>query len=229
LGTLPVSLPERKNQFFGVNSAGGLDRQGISAYNENMFAIVPCAAGCGRPAISGSNTCAIHAADPALEVERIGNYITRREQIKNLSACGLRFEGMDFSNRKFYGCNFVKASFSMCLFTKAVMRMVFFDSAVFNHCDFSGSNLNFLSFGGAALRNCTFENSNLVQINFGGSLIFDSTFSGSALVGSRFVNATITNSDFEDCKLDRVVLYKSRQEQVNFRISNLESISEVGE
>jgi uncharacterized protein YjbI with pentapeptide repeats len=217
-----------KTVSLSVKIPGGFDQGGIFDYNGSMFVITPCAAGCGRPAISGSNTCAIHAANPALEVERIGDYITRREQVKNISACGLHFEGMDFSKRKFYGCNFSGASFTMCLFTQTLMRMVFFDFTVFNHCDFSGSNLEFLSFGGSTLRNCTFEGSELVRINYGGSVISDSTFNNSNLYNSRFIDADITDSDFEDCNLKRAYFFKTRQERVNFKFSNTaEAIFEI--
>ncbi|MDR2102375.1 MAG: pentapeptide repeat-containing protein, partial [Treponema sp.] len=71
-----------------------------------MFTLIPCAAGCGRSAISGTNICAVHAADPAKEMARIAAYIGERQIIKDLNAPGLSFEGTDFSHRQFYGCNF---------------------------------------------------------------------------------------------------------------------------
>ncbi|MDR2258592.1 MAG: pentapeptide repeat-containing protein, partial [Treponema sp.] len=66
-----------------------------------MFAIIPCAAGCGRAAITGSRICAVHAANPALESERIAEYIAQRLVIKDLNAPGLHFDSIDFSRRQF--------------------------------------------------------------------------------------------------------------------------------
>jgi uncharacterized protein YjbI with pentapeptide repeats len=199
-------------------------------YNVTMFVVTPCAAGCGRPAISGSNTCAIHAANSALEVERIGSYIASQEIIKDLSACGLHFEGMDFSHRKFYGCNFSGASFSMCLFTETRMRMLFFDFSTFKNCDFSNSDLEFISFAGSSISDCTFENSNLLHINYGGSVIMETTFNRSNLYNSRFINADIARSDFEDCNLARTFFIKARQEGVSFKASDIEkAIFEIEE
>jgi hypothetical protein len=189
-------------------------------YNGTMFVVTPCAAGCGRPAVSGSNTCAIHAADARGEAERIGDYITGHDVIKDLSACGLRFEGMDFSRRAFFGCNFSGASFSMCLFTKCRMRILFFDFCTFKNCDFSGSDLEFLSFAGSSISDCTFEGSNLIHINYSGSVITETTFDNSDLYNSRFIKADIAHSDFENCNLKRNYFIKTRQEAVSFKASN---------
>jgi uncharacterized protein YjbI with pentapeptide repeats len=185
-----------------------------------MFSIIPCAAGCGRAAISGSQICAVHSANPAGDSERIAAHIGERETVKDLNAPGLHFDSIDFSRRQFFGCNFKGASFSMCLFTNSVMRMGFFDFSVFYNCDFSRSDLQFLSFAGSTLRNCTFEGSELVNINFGGAVISDCTFNNSNLYNSRFIGSDIELSDFIDCNLKRTYFIGARQEGVSFKSSN---------
>ena len=105
-----------------------------------MFVLTPCAAGCGRPAISDSVLCAVHSADPAAESRRIAGLISGSEVIKDLNAQGLRFEEVEFSGRRFFGCNFSGAEFRGCKFSGVVMRMSFFDFASFSSCDFSGGD-----------------------------------------------------------------------------------------
>jgi uncharacterized protein YjbI with pentapeptide repeats len=185
-----------------------------------MFTIIPCAAGCGRAAITGSTTCAVHAVNREGEAERIAGYIHDRKVIKDLNASGLHFESVDFSQRSFYGCNFQTASFTMCLFTGDLMRMSFFDFAAFTNCDFSKTDLQFLSFAGADLRDCTFENSELLHLNYGGAVISDCTFNNSNLYNSRFINAAIELSDFVDCNIKRTCFIRCKQEGVSFRSSN---------
>jgi uncharacterized protein YjbI with pentapeptide repeats len=94
-----------------------------------MFMIKPCAAGCGRSAITGTNTCALHSANQAKEAERIAALITEQQTIKDINAAGLHFIGVDFSKRRFFGCNFYQSKFSMCLFSETFLRMSFFDFA----------------------------------------------------------------------------------------------------
>ena len=108
-----------------------------------MVTLVPCAAGCGRKALTGSPVCAVHAADPKKEVHRIGEYITQREIIKDINASGLSFENMDFSHRQFFGCYFGGASFSTCSFAESFIRMSFFDFSRFETCNFATAIYSF--------------------------------------------------------------------------------------
>ncbi|MFP3090999.1 pentapeptide repeat-containing protein [Treponema sp. TIM-1] len=195
-----------------------------------MFKVIPCAAGCGHTALSGSTTCAVHAADPGKEAARIAAYIHDRKIIKDLNAAGLRFESVDFSHRHFYGCNFIRSEFSMCLFTENLVRMSFFDFGIFTNCDFSKSDLQFLSFAGSTLRNCTFENSELVNINYGGAVISDCTFNYSNLYNSRFIDSVIELTDFIDCNVKKTYFIKSKQEGISFKSSNTaEAVFELEE
>jgi len=86
-----------------------------------MFVLNSCAAGCGRPAITGSALCAIHSANSHDDALRLTEFILNEKYVKDISAQGLHFEGVDFSKRQFYGCNFSGATFSMCLFTETEM------------------------------------------------------------------------------------------------------------
>jgi uncharacterized protein YjbI with pentapeptide repeats len=195
-----------------------------------MFSLTPCAAGCGRPAITGSALCAFHVADKEKEAARIGAWLSAGETVKNLNAPFLRFESTDFSHRRFYGCNFNGAVFSMCLFTKSFMRMTFFDFASFINCDFSQSDLQFLSFAGSRLENCTFEDSELVHLNFEGCRIRECTFNNSNLYNSRFINSTLEFTDMNNCNLKKFCFIQAWQEGVSFKSSNTaEAVYEYGE
>jgi uncharacterized protein YjbI with pentapeptide repeats len=205
-------------------------RTGKFGYYYSMFSLSPCAAGCGRTAITGSQLCALHVANERREAERMGQYISERMVIKDLNASGLHFASIDFSHRKFYGCNFKGATFSMCLFTESLMRMVFFDFGVFQNCDFSKSDLQFLSFAGAKIRDCTFEGSELVHLNYGGAVIRDCTFNKSNLYNSRFINADMEYSDFIDCNIKKTCFIRAKQEGISFKSSNTaEAIFTMGE
>ena len=197
-----------------------LDQSGRLDYHYSMFTLRPCAAACGRAAISGSHLCAVHAASAEEEARRIGAFILEQQEIKDLNAPGLNFISTDFSNRTFYGCNFMGSVFSMCLFTGVVMRMCFFDSAAFEDCDFSGGDIQFVSFAGSTIVNCTFENSELIHLNYSGATIVESTFNDSNLYNSRFINADIKDSDFIDCNVKKVFFIRARQDGVSFKSSN---------
>jgi uncharacterized protein YjbI with pentapeptide repeats len=213
-----------------VRPPGSLIRTGEFIYDYSMFALSPCAAGCGMTAVTGSRLCAVHAADTEKEAARIGRYISERKVVKDLNAPGLRFESVDFSHRKFYGCNFRGATFSMCLFTESLMRMVFFDFASFYTCDFSHSDLQFLSFAGANIRDCTFEGSELLHLNYGGAAIRDCTFNKSNLYNSRFINADMEYTDFVDCNIKKVFFVRAKQEGISFKSSNTaEAVFTLGE
>jgi uncharacterized protein YjbI with pentapeptide repeats len=213
-GTLPYI------RIFVKPSNQDLAKPRRGAYYKSMFTVIPCAAGCGRTALSGSQTCAVHAANRNKETARIAAYILDQDVIKDLCAPDLHFESVDFSRRSFYGCNFHGASFSMCLFTRTSMRMCFFDFAFFNNCDFSHSDLQFTSFAGSGIRNCTFEGSELVHLNFGGAHISESTFNDSNLYNSRFIGAEMEYSDFIDCNTKKTYFVKTKQEGISFKSSN---------
>jgi uncharacterized protein YjbI with pentapeptide repeats len=185
-----------------------------------MFNFVPCAAGCGRPVISGAELCAMHLADPAGEGRRIADYISAHDVIKNLSAPGICFQNADFSATQYFSCNFIEASFQGCLFSGAFMRMGFFDFVVFRDCDFSKSDLQFVSFAGATFEHCTFEDSELTHVNYGGCTILDCTFNNSNLYNSRFISARITNTEIKNCNLQRANFTRIQQEAVSFKSSN---------
>jgi hypothetical protein len=110
-----------------------------------MFTLQPCAAGCGRPAITGSPVCAVHSPNPRGEAERIGLYIGGQKTVKNLNAQGLHFEGINFSGHQFYGCDFIGASFTSCRFDGVFMRTLFFDFSTFTDCEFSRGDFQYLS------------------------------------------------------------------------------------
>ncbi|MCL2270594.1 MAG: pentapeptide repeat-containing protein [Treponema sp.] len=195
-----------------------------------VFAINPCAAGCGRPAINGSNICFLHQANQEQETQRIVASITESSTVKDMCVIGMRFTDVDFSNRRYYGCNFREAVFSKCLFTGSLMRMCFFDFAEFTDCDFSKSDLQFLSFAGARISNSLFEESELVHANFLGAAVSGTSFNHSNLYNSRFINAQLEKSEFVNCNLKRVYFINASQKDTNFKASNTaEAIHEMEE
>jgi len=199
----------------------------IAAYSaiiKVMFTLSPCAAGCGRTAISGSHLCATHSASAEEEAKRIGAYITEKKTIKDLSAPGLNFISADFSGREFYGCNFMGSSFYMCGFSGAIMRNCYFDYADFVDCDFRRGDLQFLSFAGSSVRSCTFENSELLHLNFCGADIVDTVFDKSDLYNSRFIGASIKDCNFIDCNVKKVFLIDAKHSGLSFKSSNTAEI-----
>jgi len=185
-----------------------------------MFTIIPCAAGCGRPAITGYNLCFVHQAHPEQEYMRICEYIKENITIKDLCVCGMRFENNDFSRHHFYGCNFKEAAFVKCEFANIKIRMSFFDFAEFVDCEFSNSDLQFLSFAGASFNGSRFIDSEIAHINFGGASFNETVFKNSNLYNSRFISADLNKSSFINCNLKRVHFAKTKQENVIFKSSN---------
>lgn len=202
----------------------------IICYTIFMFTYNTCAAGCGRPAISGSTLCAVHSANPEADAAKLGEYMIQQKIVRDISAQGLHFINLDFSLHQFYGCNFSGARFSSCIFSGVVMRMSFFDFAAFFSCDFSAGDLQFLSLAGASIQDCNFEGSELVNINFGGAEISGSTFNKTNLYNSRFVSASIIQSDFIDCNLKRTNFVNTTREVISYKSSNTaEAIFEMKE
>jgi uncharacterized protein YjbI with pentapeptide repeats len=185
-----------------------------------MFIINPCAAGCGRPSITGSSLCFIHQANPEQEYRRVCAYIEENKLIKDMNVSGIRFENIDFSNRHFYGCNFRDTTYVRCVFSNVKIRMSFFDFSDFSNCDFARSNIQFLSFAGANFRNCNFEESEIVHANFGGATVIDTSFNNSNLYNSRFISADLNKAAFINCNLKRVNFINSKQNDILFKLSN---------
>ena len=199
-------------------------------YTNPMFSQSFCAAGCGRPAFTGSALCAVHSTDSKADALRLSEYITKQKVIKDISAQGLHFEQVDFSQRKYYGCNFSGASFHKCIFSGVLMRLTFFDFSTLSHCDFSKGDLQFLSLAGAVIEDCSFEGSELININFEGTQITGSSFNNSNLFHSRFIGAGITRTGFIDCNLKWANFTKTKREDVSFKSSNTaEAIFEMEE
>lgn len=195
-----------------------------------MFSFNPCAAGCGRPAITGSALCGVHSANPEADAKRLAEYIITHKVVRDITAQGLQFKELDFSHHQFYGCNFSETSFYKCVFTGAVMRMTFFDFSTLASCGFSAGDLQFLSMAGAVITDCDFKGSELVNINFNGAVITGSVFNQTNLYNSRFVGAGIAQSNFIDCNLKRTNFLKSLRENISYKLSNTaEAIFEMEE
>jgi hypothetical protein len=197
-----------------------LKRQAARRIIKIMFKKTPCAAGCGNGAISGSELCGLHCAEPRKEAYRIASYILGQNTIRDLNAAHLRFEDNNFSSKQFYGCNFIESYFKNGLFSGSFMRMVFFDGSVFVDCDFSNSDLQFLSFGNCVFENCKFNDSELIHLNFNATSFSRSSFDHSNLYNSRFNMAKLEQTSIEDCNLKNVYFFNFEQTDVSFRYSN---------
>ena len=185
-----------------------------------MFTISPCAAGCGRPAISGSNLCYVHQVNQEQETRRIVAAIAETETTRDMVVAGMHFTGVDFSHHRYYGCNFRDACFSQCVFSGAVMRMCFFDFAEFTGCEFIRTDMQFVSFAGTRITGCRFEGSELVHVNFLGAAIAGTSFSNSNLYNSRFINAGLDKIQFTDCNVKQTNFISAVQTDVIFKSSN---------
>jgi uncharacterized protein YjbI with pentapeptide repeats len=169
-----------------------------------MFTFIPCAAGCGRPAITGSNVCAVHSANTQAASARIIQYISEQKTVTDLNAQYLHFDDADFSGCRFYGCTFQNAVFFRCSFASSFMRLCFFDFAKFTKCSFEKSDLAFVSFAGADIRHSTFQSSEIQSVNYGGCTISHVVFDNSNLYNSRFIEADIADTSIIDCNIKRV-------------------------
>jgi uncharacterized protein YjbI with pentapeptide repeats len=185
-----------------------------------MFKIIPCVAGCGSAAITGSNLCFKHQANPELECRRIVEYIMNNTRIENLCVEGMNFNDVDFSERRFYGCNFRNTTFLNCKLTGIDLMMSFFDFSNFSNCDLSKSDIQFSSFAGAVFHDCKFEDCELVHLNFEGITAGKTSFSNSNLYNSRFINSELADSKFINCNLKRVFFADARIGDCNFKSSN---------
>jgi len=185
-----------------------------------MFTIIPCAAGCGKPAITGNNLCFTHLADPEQEMSRIYSFIKDNKIIKDLNVSGMRFENVDFSLHHFYGCNFREVAFSRCKFSEMKVRMSFFDFSNFIKCDLTKTDIQFVSFAGTNFKNCDFSWSDILHVNFEGSTIVDTSFDNSNLYNSRYISADISKTTFNNCNLKRVNFVNSSQSELIFKSSN---------
>ncbi|MCL2277453.1 MAG: pentapeptide repeat-containing protein [Treponema sp.] len=195
-----------------------------------MFTVNPCAAGCGKPAITGSVLCFSHQANPQQEYSRICDYIKKNPIIKDFTVSEMNFYNVDFSKRHFYGCNFIEASFYDCNFSGIKIRMSFFDFSKFSACNFSGSDIQFLSYAGSDFSGCDFSSSEIVHCNFEGAVINETSFNYSNLYNSRFIRCDINKSTFIDCNLKRVHFGGAKQEDILFKASNTaEAIFEMEE
>lgn len=185
-----------------------------------MFEFVNCAAGCGNSAISGSELCGLHCADPDAESMRLAACIMKDNVVYDLNAARLRFQNKDFSRHEFYGCNFMESVFTSCYFTGCMMRMDIFDMSQFIDCDFTKSDLRSVSFGGCLFQNCNFQDSELSHLNFCGAKIENSLYSHSNLYNSRFNGAHIIDTKMDDCNLKKTFFINSYQENSSFKSSN---------
>jgi uncharacterized protein YjbI with pentapeptide repeats len=190
----------------------------------------PCTAGCGRPAMTGSNLCFTHQSNPEQEYRRICAYIARNKSIKDLNVSGMRFENNDFSGKHFYGCNFKETFFINCKLTGIKTRMSFFDFSVFTNCDFKRSDLQFISFAGSKIKKCDFEGSEIIHVNFEGAEISNTSFNNLSLNNSRFIASDLGTAMFFNCNLKHVNFLKAKLKGVVFKSSNsAESIREESE
>jgi len=185
-----------------------------------MFVINPCAAGCGRLAITGGNLCFIHQAKPEEETQRICAYINQNKTINDLCVAGMRFENVDFSNHKFDGCNFRDTFFIKCNLSGSGIMTSFFDFAEFKECDFSKSDIQFTSFAGGRFNKCAFEDCEIISVNYEGATVAESSFNNSNLYNSRFISADLENTTFINCNLKRVYFISAKRNEKLFKASN---------
>jgi uncharacterized protein YjbI with pentapeptide repeats len=185
-----------------------------------VFSFTPCAAGCGRTAISGSTLCALHSLEPAEESRRLATEIEGRERSSDLSISHLVFENMNATGKILTGINGFQTTFRNCDFSGAYIRTCFFDFAAFTGCKFRDCDMLFMSFAGAAFTDCDFTNSELCHANFGGCIISNSVFNQSDLFNSRFIDARIKKGSFEDCNLKHCYFIDAVLDDCTFKASN---------
>ncbi|MCR4735850.1 MAG: pentapeptide repeat-containing protein [Treponema sp.] len=166
------------------------------------------------------NYCLDHTPNPGKVKNDIYNYIQSHEKIIGLTACGLIFKDIDFSNKQFISCNFYHCTFTNIHCQNVIIRMSFFDFAVFNDCAFINSNILFSSFSGSTFSHTLFTSSDIIQNNFNGIKGFQSSFDNSDLFNSRFIKAILENTSFRNCNIKKTLFQSSVRRNVSFKMSN---------
>ena len=176
--------------------------------------------GCGRGALTGSDTCFEHHPARDEYLEWLGSEVSRRDVIYNLYVPGIPLTELRISGKVFITCNFSGAridscwirhcSFELCLIEKAEFRDIHLHAVELRSCVLAESRLS----------SGVFHYCDLLQSNFNGSLCRDVTFQHTDLLHSRFVGAQLQESSFRDCNLKEVVFYESVRAGVHFLGSN---------
>lgn len=196
-----------------------------------MFNLCYCRQpGCKKPAISviseyGELTdqriyCHEHCPDPQKAANDICDYITKHDTIIGLTAIGIHFEDLDFSEKRFYGCNFSHSTFTRISSEGMRVRTSIFDLCTFSDCSLLKSNIRFSTFSGGTFSHTIFTGSDLIHNNFNGVTAYQSAFDNSDLFNSRFIRANLTNTSIVDCNIKKVYFYETAFENVSFKQTN---------
>ena len=160
--------------------------------------------------------------DPHAEetVNAIFTYIQNNNKIIGINMSGVRFENIDFTDKKFYGCNLQKCSFINVHSEFCRMRMSMLDFSIFGDCNMLNSNMQFTSFAGCSFSHVLWTNSDLVHNNFSGIIAQQSSFDDSDLYNSRFIRAKLINTSIRNCNIKKTFFYDAVFDNVSFKQSN---------
>lgn len=176
--------------------------------------------GCGRGALTGSDTCFEHHPAQDQYLEWLAHEISRRDVIYNLYVPGINLTQLRITGKVFITCNFSgvhvdscwirHSTFELCLIEQAELRDVHLHALELRSCVLAESRLT----------SGVFHYCDLLQSNFNGTRCRDLTFQHSDLLHSRFVAAQLQEITYRDCNLKEVVFYESTRVGVRFLASN---------
>lgn len=166
------------------------------------------------------NYCLDHIPNPGKAMNDIYGYISTHDKIIGLTACGMIFKDIDFSNKQFIGCNFFHCTFTGINSEQTVFRLCIFDYAAINDCNMTHINTLFSSFSGCTFSHTLFTSSDMIQTNFNGIKAFQTSFDDSDLYNSRFILSQLVDTSFRNCNLKKTEFFDSIRTNVSFKMSN---------
>jgi uncharacterized protein YjbI with pentapeptide repeats len=181
--------------------------------------------GCGRPALSASDSCIVHHPDPEGHVMSLLRTLGRPAGLRDLDLPGIIVSDVDLSAAEISGCRFTAATFLRVKFGGAQIQLSFLDRATFTECDFSGANIQNSVLAGSLLSGCSFVDCEIVQVNFLGIRCVRTGFDHSDLYGSRFVGSLLEQVSMKDCNLTRTTFDVGHRTVVDFHSSNTNEAS----
>jgi len=199
----------------------GLPTSPVEATLAGMFVPRPCAhRGCGRPALSGSDSCVVHHVDPVAHVKEILRVAHTSARMQDLDLAGITLEDEDLSGIDISGCRLTAANFARVRFSRTKIYLSFLDRTAMLECDFSGVNIVNSVLAGSRIENCPFTDSEIIQGNFLGISGVSVTFDHSDLYGCRFIGSWMKNVSMRDCNVTRAYFDSSHRTVIDFHLSN---------
>ena len=217
-----MAMPGKLAQRFQMRIAEACSLRPGGVPWQGMFVPRSCAhKGCGRPALSASDSCIVHHPDPEGHIRGLLRSLGSPASLHDLDLPGIIISDVDLGAAEISGCRFTAATFLRVTFNRAQIQLSFLDRATFTECDFSGANIKNSVLAGSTVTGCSFVDCEIVQVNFLGIRCERTGFDHSDLYGSRFVGSLMQEVSMKDCNLTRTTFDEVHRTAVDFRSSNI--------